>query len=533
MKKLRIHVKMVAYFFLVVMFLVLPMKVNAQEVSVSNLSDLTKVIYERMYNWETNFQIRYLGDTNELVANISNVIQEAYSQDDYIRWSWTNISPSMKGKPNDIVITMKIDYMTTISEEAYINQRVQEILSNIITPNMSEKAKVEAIHNWVISNVSYDYSLISRSAYTALVNGQTVCQGYSLLMEKMLESVGIETRILDGYTNSGYHAWNLVKVNGYWYHIDSTNDSILSNKTKYYMVTDEYLKECGYTWDYDKYPSAITIYSKDEEVEVGLTQEQLNIIAKAELYLNFAVKNKNIYYVTLAYNEIAKLPNCVERTSLELSANTIKATVEAYMEEDRIQRALNAITTLEASPSKAKVLVADAHVKLVSTLSLKETLTNRIRIAEETLNKGAITQTPSPSPTQIPDPTPIIPEPTPTPAGPTSTPEEVKPNTDVAIKKATTDVANAEKFKTEFYITKAQNSINNLNNSAEKYELLTRLSKFVSGLEQANINEALNYVERAEIYMTSVHKKVAQTAINKLTDNTVKDALQERLNLIK
>ena len=54
-----------------------------------------------------------------------------------------------------------------------------------------------------------------------------VCQGYALLALKMLRELGIETLYVVGEVNTGPHAWNLVKVDGEWYHLDTTwNDPV-------------------------------------------------------------------------------------------------------------------------------------------------------------------------------------------------------------------------------------------------------------------------------------------------------------------
>ncbi len=60
-----------------------------------------------------------------------------------------------------------------------------------------------------------------------------VCQCYALLMNALLQRVGVESRYLSGTLSSGgSHAWNLVKIDGAWYHIDATWDDG-GNKAEY------------------------------------------------------------------------------------------------------------------------------------------------------------------------------------------------------------------------------------------------------------------------------------------------------------
>jgi transglutaminase-like putative cysteine protease len=87
------------------------------------------------------------------------------------------------------------------------------------------------VHDWVIYNVEYDGAMQRYTAYDALFGEKTsVCQGYALLGFALLTELGIETRIVDGVATSGRadHAWNMVKVDGAWLHLDMThNDPVL------------------------------------------------------------------------------------------------------------------------------------------------------------------------------------------------------------------------------------------------------------------------------------------------------------------
>jgi transglutaminase/protease-like cytokinesis protein 3 len=83
---------------------------------------------------------------------------------------------------------------------------------------MTDYQKVAALHDWVVSNVKYDTSLQDISDYTALVDGKTVCRGYSMLLYKLLTKAGFNSHIVLGEVVSGFryhhsaegHAWNMV-----------------------------------------------------------------------------------------------------------------------------------------------------------------------------------------------------------------------------------------------------------------------------------------------------------------------------------
>lgn len=112
----------------------------------------------------------------------------------------------------------------------------------------SQYEKEKRIHDWLVNQSKYDTSAtssdhLSFTAYGAMVNGKAVCQGYAKAMQLMLNSVGIQCITIVGKSKNESHMWNVVKIDGEWYHLDSTwNDSSNSNIYDYFNVTDDIIK---------------------------------------------------------------------------------------------------------------------------------------------------------------------------------------------------------------------------------------------------------------------------------------------------
>jgi Transglutaminase-like enzymes, putative cysteine proteases len=96
-----------------------------------------------------------------------------------------------------------------------------------------DQEKVNAIYNFVISNISYDNGKLSRvsSDYVPSIEDtystkKGICYDYASLFGAMLRSVGIPAKLVKGYTPNaqGYHAWNEVYI-GKWVVIDTTYDA--------------------------------------------------------------------------------------------------------------------------------------------------------------------------------------------------------------------------------------------------------------------------------------------------------------------
>ena len=95
--------------------------------------------------------------------------------------------------------------------------------------------RVKAIHDWIILNTAYDFEnfllkKIPSESYRAtgvVSRGVAVCAGYSDAAAKLLNAVDIEATTVSGRTRrdgGGGHAWNMVKLDGQWYHLDVTWD---------------------------------------------------------------------------------------------------------------------------------------------------------------------------------------------------------------------------------------------------------------------------------------------------------------------
>lgn len=220
---------------------------------VPTLQELQNHIFKDMTNRETSFAINYVGDRSEMLANLANTVSKATSSDDYLALSFTRLGYKETGVYGNTNIIFTAQYITTKAEEDYITSKIKEIIPSIVTPDMSDDAKEEAIHDYIINHVSYDYTLQQNSAYTALTSGKTTCLGYSMLLKKMLNEVEIKSQIITGYTPDGYHAWNIVQINDIWFHVDITNDTVGTNKYRYFNATDDLMTQNNYIWDKTKY----------------------------------------------------------------------------------------------------------------------------------------------------------------------------------------------------------------------------------------------------------------------------------------
>ncbi|MDR7856443.1 transglutaminase domain-containing protein [Tissierella sp.] len=145
----------------------------------------------------------------------------------------------------------------------------ENFIANNIFPEMSDYEKILAIHDYIIKTSKYDERLLdtgvvpaeSYTSYGILSLGLGVCEGYAKAMKYLLDGVGIESILVVGKSKGTNHAWNLVKIENEYYHIDPTwNDPIGKDGvdiiTYNYLNLDDNAMSISHTWNREKYPIA-------------------------------------------------------------------------------------------------------------------------------------------------------------------------------------------------------------------------------------------------------------------------------------
>ncbi|MDP4142858.1 MAG: Ig-like domain-containing protein [Bacillota bacterium] len=231
----------------------------------ATVQDLQTDIGNAMHSRLTSYSVNYVSNSASVQADISNAVKNIYNSDDYMAYTSKGYSYSYSTVSGVTTINFSFNYWNTAAMDSYVNSRVSDILSQIITPGMNDYQKEKAIHDWIEANVAYDTTLVKHSDYDALVSPyKTVCQGYALLAYKMLTQVGIQTRILGGYANGVAHAWNEVLLDNVWYQLDTTWDDPIPDVPgrvtyNYYNLTDSQIK-ANHTWT-STYPVANTLFT--------------------------------------------------------------------------------------------------------------------------------------------------------------------------------------------------------------------------------------------------------------------------------
>lgn len=240
--------------------------------------DFKKIIANGLNSFENKMLIK-INKYDESKYNVDNVISVILSEIPDIDYGIIGWSYSIYGEGQNKILELYINYSYSkdkmIEMKEAVDKKAKEIIAKVIKPGMNDFEKELALHDYVINNAKYntDYEENKilpehqHTAYGVLIEGKGVCSSYAMAMHKLLDMVGIENYYITGTGNGQPHAWNIVKIQGNYYHLDATwNDTIYGEGNishKYFNLTDSQFSE-DHTWEKKDYPQCInTLYSYD------------------------------------------------------------------------------------------------------------------------------------------------------------------------------------------------------------------------------------------------------------------------------
>lgn len=162
---------------------------------------------------------------------------------------WVEINGSRYSYNNQGLVTAFMPGYNDLAKDIEGNKKKLEAATEEALADMwslsSDAEKAKYAHDWLCYKVSYDLDApYNQNCYSALVKDTTVCAGYAHGFQYLMQKVGIPCGYILGYAEGGYHAWNIVKLDGKHYAMDVTwDDPINGKKGKYYYsyfnITDK------------------------------------------------------------------------------------------------------------------------------------------------------------------------------------------------------------------------------------------------------------------------------------------------------
>lgn len=212
-----------------------------------------------------------VNEINQVNALLDGVFGSgaSYQQEGTVGDSYKKVTISIKRNSNYYAMQafLKKEPIPEKDKKAQeLYEVIKEIFDTQITKDMTVYEKELALHDYLVTHCQYSEETTDSAesdifrAYGALVNHEAVCNGYAEALQLLFTCAGINSKFVVGTAAEVDHAWNLVEINGKWYHLDATWNDPLPDQGdyaihSYFNVTDE-IMAVNHTWENKNYPKA-------------------------------------------------------------------------------------------------------------------------------------------------------------------------------------------------------------------------------------------------------------------------------------
>ena len=193
-----------------------------------------------------------------------------------------NIKPEYQDEEVRAKEWQRLDFEAYAVAEAIMNR----------TQNDWQRLRLAHDYLTVKNFYSPDADVATNNVVSGLRGEETMCVGYAQAFQMIANRMGYPTYNIYGYANNEAHDWNIVQLNGVWYHVDVTFDDPINNdypaplvQTSYFLRSDSAMAQ---THRIDSYnvPSAPEDFLANYINEGTLAADRDSLIQTLVSYMN-------------------------------------------------------------------------------------------------------------------------------------------------------------------------------------------------------------------------------------------------------
>lgn len=224
--------------------------------------------------------------------------------------------------------------------------------------DLDEKGKELFIHDFLVQNVKYDKlkKEYSHEIIGALGNGVAVCEGIAKAVKVLCDALNVWCIVVISDNNPDKkikyrHAWNVIRINGQYYHLDATFDNTLTKdemiRYDYFNLADKQIfrDHEPLIWRAPECGNNDNFYYKEKKISWTTVEEVAKRAAQA------AKKNKTLLFhwrggyltkdvfkeITTAISEVAKEKDKKAYMSVNWAQAVFKVRFEKDLKEDMVE----------------------------------------------------------------------------------------------------------------------------------------------------------------------------------------------------
>lgn len=247
--------------------------------------ELERLIDVRLNNREQSFELHFNRVGNNAItikdvkAHIAQYVTDRFNFKEaspYVGWSIKDVEIETIDSAEKMTFVIRPSYYTTLAQDKEVDRMIKNISADIIKNTMTDFEKTLAIYEYVANfKLTKDQTTTDpQSTYTLLKDKRASARAFALLTFRLLEYNDIPVKVVNGEilgdVNDNLdvnHFWNLVYLNGNWYHLDSALGAGYTGQTRqfpyqYFLLSDQTMQQSHSWTGYSTLPANATKYEK-------------------------------------------------------------------------------------------------------------------------------------------------------------------------------------------------------------------------------------------------------------------------------
>lgn len=203
------------------------------------LDDKGQHIYRQIYANANDIRQSFAPVEAVTAGELKHIFEAVYN--DHPDLFWLETAYSGKYRRNGQCVEIDLRFNRTVQNleaaKAAFTQNANTIIAGARGLGSAYEKEV-FVHDAIIDKVTYDLNAeMNQSAYSALVNGQTVCAGYARAFQYIMQQLQIPCYYCTGFAGEA-HAWNIIYLQDGYYNVDTTWDDADRKTYNYFNKTD-------------------------------------------------------------------------------------------------------------------------------------------------------------------------------------------------------------------------------------------------------------------------------------------------------
>ncbi len=216
--------------------------------------------------------------SDELISRIYDLYEQVFRQNPHYYWldgsARITYSILQTQEPTFSAMTLEMGFTPGFADATAqtLKTRQDQLLAaarsiaDIAADAGEPWQQLMAVHDILVRSTVYDSTLnqATNNAASALLDHLTLCQGYAQSFQLVTQALGFDVLLITGSSDSVDHAWNLVWLDGQFYHVDVTHDDPVPDGGEQDLVSHVHLLRSGaqmqqtHIWVAENYPLAPT-----------------------------------------------------------------------------------------------------------------------------------------------------------------------------------------------------------------------------------------------------------------------------------